>query len=263
MDADLQFASQLARQVGDLILSYFKRADYQTRLKQDHSIVTEADVAADHRIARSILEAYPGDVILSEELRTVYPEHADGGVWIIDPLDGTSNFSLGLCYWGVSIARLESDRHELAALYFPLLDELYTAQRGRGAFLNGEPIHVKPPDPAQPAPYFSCCGNTHRQYEVHVPYKPRILGSAIFSFCSVARGIALIGFEARPKIWDIAAVWLLVQEAGGLIESFNHETPFPLIPGQDYSRHNFPTLAAATPNLMQKARGWIKPREEH
>ena len=127
--------------------------------------------------------------------------------------------------------------------------------------MNGEPIHVRLPDPAQPAAFFACCGNTHRNYDVRVPYKPRILGSAAFSFCSVARGRALIGFEARPKIWDIAAVWLLVQEAGGLIESYDQNAPFPLVPGLDYSQHNFPTLAAASEGLLQKARAWIRPRE--
>jgi myo-inositol-1(or 4)-monophosphatase len=262
MDADLHFASHLARQAGELLLGYFNRADNQTQLKADNSIVTAADVAADHLIKQSIQEAYPADILLSEELQTVYPKISDGTVWIIDPLDGTTNFSLGLYYWGVSIARLRDVQVELAALYFPLLDELFTARRGQGAFLNGEPIHVKPPDPGQPASFFACCGRTHRRYDVRVPYKPRILGSAAFSFCSVARGIALIGFEATPKIWDIAAVWLLVEEAGGVIESYNQDAPFPLVPGLDYSQHNFPTLAAATRGLIQKARSWIQPKAD-
>jgi len=260
MDADLLFASQLAHQTGKLLLSYFERPEKQTRLKLDHSIVTEADIAADQLIAHSIQQSYPGDILLSEELQTVFPEDTNSAVWIIDPLDGTTNFSLGLYHWGISIARLQNHEPELATLYFPLLDEMYTARRGQGASLNGATIHVRPPDPSQPAAFFACCGHTHRRYDVRVPYKPRILGSAAFSFCSVARGIALIGFEATPKIWDIAAAWLLVKEAGGLIMSFNQDEPFPLVSGTDYSQHNFPTLAAATEGLIQKAQTWIQPR---
>jgi myo-inositol-1(or 4)-monophosphatase len=260
MDANLHFASQLARQAGELLLKYFNRADNQTHLKFDRSIVTEADIAADHLIAQAIQGAYPGDNLLSEELQTVSPENVDEAVWIIDPLDGTTNFSLGLYYWGVSIARLKGNQLELAALYFPLLDELYITRRGQGAFLNNEAISVKLPDPKQPVSFFACCGHTHRRYDVRVPYKPRILGSAAFSFCSVARGIALIGFEATPKIWDIAAVWLLVKEAGGVIEGYEQDSPFPLLPGLDYSQRNFPTLAAANRELIQKARAWIQPK---
>jgi myo-inositol-1(or 4)-monophosphatase len=260
MDADLLFASQLARQAGKLLLSYFERPQKQTRLKFDHSIVTEADVTADQLIAQTIQEAFPGDSLLSEELQTTYREKANDAVWIIDPLDGTTNFSLGLYHWGVSIARVQDDQPDLAALYFPLLDEMYTARRGQGASLNGMPIHVRPPDPDLPAAFFACCGHTHKRYQVQVPYKPRILGSAAFSFCSVARGIALLGFEATPKIWDIAAAWLMVQEAGGVIECYNQDEPFPLVSGMDYSLHNFPTLAAATEPLFQKAQYWIQPK---
>ena len=102
--------------------------------------------------------------------------------------------------------------------YFPLLNELYTAQRGQGAWLNGNPIHTRPPDPDQPYGFFACCSRTHRRYQISIPYKPRILGSAAYSFCMLARGAALIGMEVSPKIWDIAGAWLLVQEAGGCIE---------------------------------------------
>jgi myo-inositol-1(or 4)-monophosphatase len=141
-----------------------------------------------------------------------------------------------------------------------MLDELYTAQRGQGAWLNGVPIQPRPAEPDQPFGFFSCCSRTHRRYEISIPYKPRILGSAAYSFCLLARGVALIALEVMPKIWDIAGAWLLVQEAGGVIQPLEGESPFPLQVGIDYSRANFPTLGAATPQLLQIGRSKITPK---
>jgi len=257
----LQFASDLAHQTGQLLLEYYDQDGSQVSLKADQTVVTEADLAADQLIATAIRAAYPDDLLISEEKGTSLPAGASGPTWVVDPLDGTTNFSLGLHHWGVSIARLENGLPEIAALYFPLLDELYTAQINGGAFLNGEPIRVKPPDPDQPVAFFVCCGRTHRHYSVSVPYKPRILGSAAYSFCAVARGAAVLGFETTPKLWDLAAAWLLLQEAGGAVETYAGSPPFPLNNSLDYSQKPYPTLFAATPELLTRGRSWIKPKE--
>ena len=259
MNPHQQFAAQLARQAGGLLLDYFKPSGTHANLKSDRSVVTEADLAADRLIADAIRTAYPGDGLLSEELQTTLGKNTPA-VWVIDPLDGTTNFSLGLPIWGVCIARLVEGQPNLAAVYFPVLEELYTAESSAGAFRNGEPMQVKPPIPDQPTAFFSCCTRTHRKYAVDLRYKTRILGSASYTWCAVARGAAIIGFEATPKIWDIAAGWLLVSEAQGMIGTFDGSQPFPLIPGFDYRAQDFPTVAAATPELAAKAREQIKPR---
>ncbi len=259
MNHHQQFATQLARQAGILLMDYFKPTGTRVNLKSDHSVVTEADLAVDHLIADAIRTAYPEDGLLSEELQTTLGENVSI-VWIVDPLDGTTNFSLGLPIWGVCIARLVEGYPDSAVVYFPALDELCTAETGKGAFRNGEPIQVKPPTPDQPTAFFSCCTRTHRKYVVDLRYKTRILGSASYTWCAVARGAAIIGFEATPKIWDIAAGWLLVNEAKGVIETFDGSQPFPLTPGFDYRQQNFPTLAAATPDLAAKAREQIRLR---
>jgi myo-inositol-1(or 4)-monophosphatase len=263
MPASLDYAITLARQTGDLLKSYFEQASLDTRLKSDNSVVTEADIAADELISASLKQAYPDDLLLSEELSpsasskagTNYP-----GLWIIDPLDGTTNFSLGLHYWGILITYLEAGHPVLTVMFFPLLNELYTAQSGLGAALNGQPIQVEPPDPQKPTTFFSCCSRTHKRYQVSVPYKSRILGSAAYSLCAVARGIALVSFEATPKIWDIAGGWLLVQEAGGSVETLDGSQPFPIRLDHSYARLNFPTLAAATPALLRQSHNQIVPR---
>jgi myo-inositol-1(or 4)-monophosphatase len=259
MTTHLEFATQLARQAGTYLMDAFRINGTTASFKADRSFVTQADVAVDHLITAAIHQHFPGEAILSEELHTKLLEPAQA-IWIIDPLDGTTNFSIGLQVWGVLITRILNGSPEMSVQYFPLLDELYTAKRDQGAWLNGNPIHTCPPDPGQPFGFFACCSRTHRRYSIDIPYKPRILGSAAYSFCLLARGAALIGLEVTPKIWDIAGAWLLVQEAGGVIQPLEGSAPFPLAVGQDYSQSNFPTFAAATPELLASSRGQISPK---
>jgi myo-inositol-1(or 4)-monophosphatase len=261
MDPTLDFAILLARETGALLRGYFDPTGTHANVKPDTSVVTEADLAADHWVAGRLREEFPADAILSEELHASLEEPARS-IWIVDPLDGTTNFSLGLPFWGLSIARVVEGRPQLAVVFFPLLDELYHARLGGGAFLNGQAIHPRPFQADQPAAFFSCCSRTHRRYHVQVPYKTRILGSAAYSFCSVARGSALLAFEATPRVWDLAGGWLLVEEAGGVIETYNGEDLFPLNPDLDFASRSFPTLAAATPEELSKGRKRILPRDE-
>lgn len=260
MTSQLEFATQLARRAGASLRDAFRLSGTTASIKADRSFVTQADVASDQLITSAIQEAYPGETIISEELHNSQPAITPA-MWIVDPLDGTTNFSLGLHVWGVLITRLQAGQPELSVQYFPMLDELYTAQRGQGAWLNGEPIHTHPPDPSQPYGFFACCSRTYRRYNIAIRYKPRILGAAAYSFCMLARGTALIALEVTPKIWDIAAAWLLVREAGGVIHSLEGSPPFPLSPGIDVKHHSFPTLGAATPALLETALGKISPKE--
>ena len=260
----LSFAVQLARQAGDLLMQYYGSEDLVATLKVDHSVVTEADIAADDLIAASIHQFYPDDFLMSEEHQSAYPLHefqSDRGVWIVDPLDGTTNFSLGIPIWGVMLARLVGGWPETGVLYFPVLGELYSAQLGQGAFYNGAPLQVQPPSSRRPLSFFSCCSRTYRFYQVNVPYKTRIFGSTGYSLCALAHSIAIVSFDAAPKIWDIAAAWLVVSESGGVIETLDHSQPFPLQPGIDYSQRHFPTLAAANQELAARARQQILSRE--
>ena len=260
MASTLDFAIQIARQAGELLIDYFQLSDLETKLKSDRTIVTEADLASDRLISQAIRDRYPNDILISEEIQPLLiPDHdvQKSIFWIIDPLDGTTNFSLGLRFWGVLIARLVNGFPVLSVLNFPLIDELYFAEQGKGAFLNSKPIHVQPPTPTHPLSFFACCSRTFQYYNVTIPYKARILGSSAYSYACVARGIAVIGFDARPKIWDIAAPWLLVAEAGGCIETHDGSQPFPLQTGMQYAEQNFPTLATASKELLAKARKQI------
>ncbi len=261
MDEAYVFAVQLALQAGNLLRTFFNPAGVQATAKPDRTVVTEADLAADKMITAAIHEHYPTDEIISEETaHSLHNEHAS--IWVIDPLDGTTNFSLGLSIWGVSIARISNGYPDLGALYFPMINELYAARKGLGASLNNKPISVRAPDLAQPMSFFACCSRTFRYYDVSNPYKSRILGSCSYSYCMVGRGTALLGFDATPKIWDLAAVWLLVEEAGGKIAAFEGLPPFPISAQDDYSILNYPTLAAATPEVFAMGQKKIQRRSK-
>jgi myo-inositol-1(or 4)-monophosphatase len=254
-----EFSTSLARQAGKLLLQYYQPGGIPSRVKSDHTVVTEADLAADKLIRSAIQKNYPDDGILSEEARTVYPA-GKSAVWVIDPLDGTTNFSLGLHYWGVSIAYLVGGVPHLGALYFPLLDELFTATKGDGAFLNGSQLQVKAPDPSHSVTFFSCCSRTHNQYDVRIRYKTRILGSAAYGLATIARGSAILAFEVTPKVWDFSASWLIIREAGGVINPLNGPSPFPLQAGVDYEKISYPFLAAASQELWNEGQENLRPR---
>ncbi|HEX9090231.1 MAG TPA: inositol monophosphatase family protein [Anaerolineales bacterium] len=245
MTDPMKFATHLAIQTGNLLRKFYNPAGLAASHKADHTIVTQADLAADRLVSDTIHKSFPSDEIITEESSHQVID-VRNPCWVIDPLDGTTNFSLGLTIWGVSIARLVDGSPQLGAIYFPLINELYTASRGQGAFLNHNSISTRAPDPKQPMSFFACCSRTFRNYTVDIPYKPRILGSAAYSFCLVARGAALLGFDATPKIWDLAAAWLLVEEAGGKITAFEGPNPFPIARTDDFSKVHYPTLAAAT-----------------
>ncbi|MFN2145423.1 MAG: inositol monophosphatase family protein, partial [Anaerolineales bacterium] len=189
------FAQNLAYETGELLSSYFKLSGIDPSVKADHTVVTEADMAADAFIQNAIRQAYPEDEILTEETNTVKIDPAKP-LWVIDPLDGTTNFSLGMHTWGVSIARLVNGIVDTAALSFPRHQELYSAQRGEGAFLNNHLFTVQPLRPGMPTAFFTTCSTTLRKYDLDIRYKFRVLGAVAYDFCLVARGASLLAFHA-------------------------------------------------------------------
>lgn len=251
------FAVKLAVQTGNLLRQFYNPAGIPASAKPDQTVVTEADLAADKMITAAIHEHFPQDEIISEE-SSHYLQGDQSPVWVIDPLDGTTNFSLGLSIWGVSIARLSGGYPEFGVLYFPLINELYSAMHGSGAFLNNIPVVAKAPDPTRTMSFFACCSRTFRKYDINIPYKPRIMGSCAYTYCMVARGSALLGFDANPKIWDLAAVWILVEESGGTIAAFEGAPPFPISIGEDYSVISYPTLAASTREVFTMGQNKIR-----
>ena len=246
-----EFAKSAAVNTGTKLLDHFYNGNREAELKSDRTLVTEADRDADQSIQNLIRKEFPTDGILSEEASTIFPENEH--VWVLDPLDGTVNFSLGLHYWGVSIAHLINGIPQTAAVYFPVIDELYAASFGQGAELNGRPVLVSEPPVDSPYSVFVHCSRMYNRYQVQLPYKTRSLGAAAYHLCLITKGSAILAFESTPKLWDFAAGWLIVKEAGGVIRSVGESQPFPAKSGFDYKDHPYAILASRSEEVMDKA----------
>jgi myo-inositol-1(or 4)-monophosphatase len=223
MQPKLEFITDLAHGAGAILREHYGRRD-EVSHKGVIDLVTKADHRAEDYLLGRIAETFPEHRIFSEE--TGGRAGSDDHVWYVDPLDGTVNYAHGLAIFCTSIAYSEDGDLKLAAVYDPMADELYLAQRGQGATLNGERMQVAPAQELVDAllvtgfPYDAWTNpdNNMREFEAFskVSQGVRRLGSAALDLCYVAAG-RLDGFwEKKLNAWDVAAGGLLVQEAGGL-----------------------------------------------
>lgn len=239
----LEFAAALAVECSAYAAARF--APHLARRKGDGTLVTETDLAIDAMIVERLAVAYPSHCVLSEEQTTRYDAGADF-TWVVDPVDGTTNFVRGMPAWGVSVALLYRGQPVAGAVDFPLLQERFMAAAGAGAWRNGERIHTDANELADDELLMMKCTRTDRLFEVRLPLKARIYGSAAYHLCKVADGSALAGIETTPKVWDLAAAYLLVVEAGGQVTTWLREPIFPLAAeSMDYAALTTPVFVAA------------------
>lgn len=255
----LEFALDLVMEVGRNLLDYF-RDDGRVRStnKVDGSLLTEADLAANELILDGIGSRFEDHGILTEEGMTVAPESTY--VWIIDPLDGTTNFTWRIPIWSVSIALARQGTLEVGVIAFPALGRTYHALRGGGAFLNDHRFETVPLSKREDNQIFVTCTNTLKNYTLEIPYKVRVLGSASYNLVMVAEGDAVGGMEQRPKIWDAAAGHLIIEEAGGIVGHPFSPPFFPFTPKSDYADISRPMITANCPETYESLLKWIKPR---
>ncbi|MEG2047313.1 MAG: inositol monophosphatase family protein [Comamonas sp.] len=204
--------------------------------KQVNDFVTEVDQASERIIIETLLGAYPQHGILAEESGSEYGNKNSDHIWIIDPLDGTTNFIHGFPVYCVSIALAYKGKVEHAVVYDPSRNDLFTATRGRGAFLNERRIRVSKrtqlKDCLVSTGFPFRPGDNLRQYlQMFADVTERVAGvrrpgSAALDLAYVAAGFTDGFFETGLSIWDIAAGSLLVTEAGGLVGNFTGEADF-------------------------------------
>ncbi len=204
--------------------------------KQVNDFVTEVDHAAEQIIIETLLTAYPGHGILAEESGSEHGAKDSEFVWIIDPLDGTTNFIHGLPVYCVSIALAVKGKVEQAVIYDPSRNDLFTATKGRGAYMNDRRIRVSKRTrmqeclistgfPFRPGDDF----NAYLRMMGEVMQRTAGLrrpGAAALDLAYVAAGFTDAFFETGLQPWDVAAGSLLVTEAGGLVGNFTGESDF-------------------------------------
>lgn len=259
MNPMLNIAIRAARKAGNVIIKgYERRGDIETMQKAPFDYVTNIDKASEAAIIEVIQKSYPEHTIITEESGAIEGKESDTQ-WIIDPLDGTTNFVKGLPHFSVSIAIRVKNRTEVGVVYDPIRNELFTAVRGEGAKLNDVRLRVDNKTELKGA--VLATGFPFKQAKL-MPIQFAMMtqlitecadfrrtGSAALDLCYVAAGRADGFFEMGLKAWDCAAGDLIVREAGGLVCDFKG--------GHDYLRCGH--IVAAPSRLLKEMLSKIQP----
>ena len=233
----LNTAIKAARAAGSLINRASMDLDLlKINTKAPNDFVTEVDQAAEQAIIETLLGAYPGHAILAEESGREHGSQDSDYLWIIDPLDGTTNFIHGFPVYAVSIALSFKGQIQQAVVFDPTRNDMFYASKGRGAYLNDKRIRVS--KRTRMADCLISTGFPFRKGDNFKRYMAmfevmsqscaglRRPGSAALDLCYVAAGYCDGFFETGLNVWDIAAGSLIITEAGGLIGNFTGESDY-------------------------------------
>ena len=253
-DEVLTFSTEICQRIGEELIGQFGKL--QAVRKDDGSLVTEADQWSDAEIRQAIAETFPEHGVLSEETEHIFPNN--DWCWVIDPIDGTTNFTRGIPIWGISLGLLYQGTPVYGYVHFPVIGQsFYGYWYGEsgvtgptGAYCNGEPIHTSADEPSLNHIFNLCARSADVAAQQPFPCKIRLMGVASYNVLIVAKGAALGAVEATPKIWDIAAVWAIVQAAGGTIAFLENQPIFPLVVGKNYGSRPFPCLTVSRTDLI-------------
>ena len=245
---DLEKLVAIVKEVG-LKLKNIDRSDFEVEAKGGHqNFVTEYDKKTQDFLEERLTKEWPDYIFISEE-QEVHEQLTDAPSFIIDPIDGTSNFIHAVPFSGISVAVVENKKTVQAIVYNFFLDELFTAERGKGAYLNGERISVSKNDLGNSlfglgtAPYYDeLHAGSISLIEQILPLSTdvRRYGSAALDLCYVAAG-RFGGFsELKLQVWDYAAGYLIAEEAGAVVTDL-HKNPIQPIDST--------TLIAANPTV--------------
>jgi len=211
-------------------------AHVERELKSDGSIVTEADTSMQRRVMAALEENWPGIPLLGEEMsadeQQALLDNSHDGLWLLDPLDGTSNFAAGIPYFCVSLALIRSGEVQLGIIYDPLRDECFSAERNSGAMLNDRVLQV----PAALPPLERTMGLVDfkrldkplaTNLAIEPPYaSQRSFGSGALDWCMIATGRCHLYLHGGQKLWDYVAGQLILTEAGGHSATLEGESVF-------------------------------------
>ena len=249
----VNIATKAARRAGTMIYRSLDSMDkVKVEEKAPNDFVSNIDKRAERMIIETIHEAYPEHNILAEESGTQTVDSEDDTTWVIDPLDGTTNYLYGIPQYCVSIAVMQNGRIQHGVVYDPIKDEIFSASRGQGAVLNGNRIRVNATKTLQGS--LIGTGTPYRASDNIDAYMAllkdlmiqcrdiRRPGSAALDLCYVACGRYDGFFEFGLSSWDMAAGALIIEEAGGIVDDLKGK--------QDYL--NTGDIVAATPKLFRE-----------
>jgi myo-inositol-1(or 4)-monophosphatase len=224
----LDFAIQLAFESGRIQKKHF-HGNFVIRHKGEINLVTDVDLSCQARMIELIRESFPDDEIIAEEKDNTFTKGKNR--WIIDPLDGTTNYAHGYPFFSTSIGYESNGEIVVGVVYNPIFNELFFTRKGQGVFLNGEPLKVSGTKAVKQA--LICTGfpydiNTSSENNLNhwndFIFRSQALrrdGSASLNLCYVAAGRFDGFWEIKLHPWDIAAGCLMVTEAGGMVTDLN------------------------------------------
>lgn len=228
--------------------------------KADGSLLTEADLAAQQALVHALpqLAAFPvlGEEMSRQEQEKLWRDSASG-LWVVDPIDGTTNFARGLPCFSVSIALMRQGRPVLGVVYAPMLDECYSAVAGEGAWLNEDRLSCRADVPMAHAVASIETKRLPAGLAAYVVTDPpfrsmRNFGAATLDWCWLAAGRVDVMLYGAQKLWDFAAGALILQEAGGLVATLEQPDFWLADPWQRS------VVAARTPALFAPWREWLR-----
>ncbi len=242
----LDFTINLARMAGGILREKYAQPR-EIHAKGLRDLYTDADLAAQAAIVERIRSRDPQAAILAEE--NIQPPAGATSIWVIDPLDGTTNYSRHIPVFSTSIALVRDGRPVLGAIYDPLRDDLFAAEVDRGATLNGEPIHVSTASDVREAVIGLDWGKSEEARSRELAWVQRTglqsrtiraIGSAALGMCYLAAGWIDVYYHGALMPWDGAAGKIIIEEAGGQL--INHQRqPWNYVE---------PDCIACNPNLL-------------
>ncbi|HEB82181.1 MAG TPA: inositol monophosphatase [Gammaproteobacteria bacterium] len=248
----------------EIVLAEFGQCGFE--YKDDGSVVTPADLAMQNRLESELKQHWPMYDLLGEEMSDAQQQQvidadrngASGGYWCLDPLDGTSNYAAGLPFFAVSVALIVQGEQQLGLIYDPVRDEMFTALRGQGAFLNDRPVHSCDRPDLGNKPVIAEIDLKRLPEELAVKLvresifaSQRNIGSSALDWCWLTAGRFDVYLHGGQKLWDYAAGSLIFAEAGGFSQSLDNE---PVFRGQLELRS---ALACHDKALFEFWREWI------
>ncbi|HEY3343070.1 MAG TPA: inositol monophosphatase family protein [Anaerolineae bacterium] len=248
----LDFARELAHQTGERLK--FASGQLIASTKKDGTLVTASDIEADQHLGDSINARYPDHGVLSEEGDKVY--RGQEWCWVIDPIDGTTNFTWGFPAWGVLVALLHHGQPVLGVAEFPPIGQQFYAAHGQGAWRKTEigygdgPIHTAIDKTLTSTQLFVLGTRSLKYGKPDIPCKLRLPGSSGFDFAMLAGGACIGAYDSLVHVWDVAALWPIIEEAGGRAVTNHPGGIFPLISGVDYSSVTFAALGAGSAEIL-------------
>jgi len=232
--------------------------------KPDGSTFSEADLSAQEFLTRALGRLAPLPM-LGEEMTDEAQQEAweagledEQGLWVMDPIDGTTNFLVGLPQFAVSVALIRKGKPVLGVSYLPMMDEMFSAVAGQGAWLNGEPLPLRPSgdDLSRAVATVDFKRLPHMLASNLVQsspiYSQRNMGSSVLEWCYLAAGRVDALLHGGQRLWDYAAGSLLLREAGGFAATFSEDDFDKADPWRRQ------VIAALNPDLFRTWRDWIR-----